>query len=130
MQENMREIDVKPCGVYVRTDDGARIIEVGSDAFLDDLNGWIRIDEGDGDRFTHAQGNYLDGPLADERGVYRYKLKDGGVVCRTREEMDADAAAIVVPMSETDAALVELAGMMADVMTGMAELAALMAGGE
>lgn len=38
----------------------------------------------------HAQGNYLPGPVTDERGIPRYKLVDGEVVERTQEEMDAD----------------------------------------
>ena len=38
----------------------------------------------------HAQGNYLPGPLLDDRGVCRYRLADGAVMERTQEEMDAD----------------------------------------
>lgn len=77
-------------GVYVKIDKAGRIVSINSDAFLTDLNGWMKIDEGYGDRYHHAQGNYLDGPLYDERGICRYKLADGAVVPRTREEMDAD----------------------------------------
>ncbi len=79
-----------PYGVYVRTDDVGRILEINSDAFLADTYGWTKIDEGYGDRYHHAQGNYLDGPLMDDRGMYRYKLVDGQAVERTQAEMDAD----------------------------------------
>ena len=76
--------------VYIRVDDAGRVVDINSSAFLTDTDGWMQIDRGHGDRFHHAQGNYLPGPLMDERGVYRYKLVDGKPVERTAEEMDAD----------------------------------------
>lgn len=76
--------------VYIRVDDVGRVVDINSSAFLQDTDGWVQIDSGHGDRFHHAQGNYLPGPLTDERGLYRYKLADGAVVERTPEEMDAD----------------------------------------
>ena len=76
--------------VYIRVDDAGRVVDINSSAFLTDTDGWVQIDRGHGDRFHHAQGNYLHGPLVDERGVYRYKLADGAVVERTAEEMDAE----------------------------------------
>ena len=79
--------------VSVKTDAEARITAVNSDAFLSDTKGWTAVDSGYGDRYHHAQGNYLPGPLKDERGVYRYRLEGGTVVERTAEEMDADLAA-------------------------------------
>ena len=80
----------KPHIVYVKTDDSNRITGVNSSAFLRDITGWIEIDQGFGDKYHHAQGNYFDKPLCDERGIYRYKLVDGKPVERTQEEMDAD----------------------------------------
>ena len=76
--------------VYAKADEDGRVIAINSDAFLTDTSGWIEIDHGTGDKYHHAQGNYLPGPLTDERGVCRYKLEDGAVVERTQEEMDAD----------------------------------------
>ena len=76
--------------VLVRTDEQNRIIAINSSAFVADAEGWVQIDEGDGDRYHHAQGNYLPMPLTDDRGVYRYKLADGHAVERTQEEMDGD----------------------------------------
>lgn len=80
----------QPYKVLVRVDDAGRILEINSDAFLTDTDGWTKVDEGHGDRYHHAQGNYLPGPLADERGVYRYKLVDGQAVERSQADMDAD----------------------------------------
>lgn len=88
MNEGIFNID--PYIVYVRIDDMDRIISINSSAFLTDTSGWIEIDRGFGDKYHHAQGNYLPGPLMDERGVYRYKLVDGKPAERTAEEMDAD----------------------------------------
>ena len=66
--------------VYIRVDDADRVVAVNSSAFLQDTDGWVQIDSGHGDRYHHAQGNYFDKPLCDERGIYRYKLADGAVV--------------------------------------------------
>lgn len=87
MDEIMME---QPYKVLVRVDDAGRVVEINSDAFITDTDGWTEIDSGWGDKYHHANGNYLPGPLMDERGVYRYKLVDGKVVERTQEEMDAD----------------------------------------
>lgn len=76
--------------VYVRADDSNRITAINSSAFLTDPTGWTEIDSGYGDRYHHAQGNYLPKPLCDDRGIYRYKMVDGKPVERTQEEMDAD----------------------------------------
>ena len=77
--------------VYVKTDERGVLTQVGSSAFLTDLDGWTLFDEGAGDRYFHAQGNYLPLPLTDERGVFRYKVENGQIVARADDEMDAEA---------------------------------------
>ena len=76
--------------VFVRVDGSGRILEINSDAFLTDTAGWVQIDVGAGDRYHHAQNNYLPKPKYDERGIPRYKLMDGKAEERTPEEIDAD----------------------------------------
>ena len=83
-------MEMQPYIVYANVDESDRIIAINSSAFLTDVTGWTEIDSGYGDKYHHAQGNYLDKPLMDERGIYRYKLVDGKAVERTQEEMDAD----------------------------------------
>lgn len=83
--------------VYIRIDDQSRVLEINSSAFLADTEGWTQIDEGWGDKYHHAQGNYLDGPLYDDNGIPRYKLDRGRVVERTEEEIAADLAAMPAP---------------------------------
>jgi hypothetical protein len=89
-------MDTESCKVLVQTDDAGRVTAINSDAFVSG-DGWTAIDEGDGDRYRHAQNNYLLKPLTDERGVYRYKLVDGLVAQRTQAEMDADFDARPAP---------------------------------
>ena len=86
--------------VYVLPDAENRITAINSDEFISDLTGWVQIDEGSGDKYHHAQNNYLPMPIADERGIYRYKLVDGEVVERTAEEMDADYVPPVEPSAD------------------------------
>lgn len=76
--------------VYVKVDESNRVTSINSSAFLADVTGWTEIDSGYGDKYHHAQGNYFDKPLCDERGIFRYKLVNGRPVERTQEEMDAD----------------------------------------
>ena len=89
-------MDTESCKVLVQIDDAGRVTAINSDAFVSG-DGWTQIDEGEGDRYRHAQNNYLLKPLTDERGVYRYKLVDGLVAQRTQAEMDADFDALPTP---------------------------------
>lgn len=86
-------MDTDMSKVYVLPDADGRITRIDGGITVSnilDFTGWVLIDEGTGDRYNLCQGNYLPGPLTDERGVYRYKLVDGKPVERTQEEMDAD----------------------------------------
>ena len=95
-------MDMQPYIVYVRTDDAGRITAINSSAFLPSPNGWTEIDSGYGDKYHHAQGNYFDKPLYDERGICRYKLVNGKPVERTQEEMDADYVPPEVNPTDTE----------------------------
>ena len=71
--------------VYAKIDEHGGIHEIGSDVFLTPLElespEWVQIDEGDGDRYVHAQGNYLPGRTLDDEDNPRYALitpGDGG----------------------------------------------------
>lgn len=61
-------------GVYVKTNSQGYIIDIKSDIFENNLEGYIKIDEGDGEKFVHAQTAYFEEPLCDINGQYRYKL--------------------------------------------------------
>ena len=87
----------EPYHVYVQTDEQGRIIAVNSSAFVPAEWG-TEIDSGFGDRFHHAQGNYFPQPIYTRDGIPRYKLVDGAAQERTEEEIEADRAAIPVPV--------------------------------
>ena len=77
--------------VYVKIDSRRCIYDVNSSAFIADPSGWVIIDEGEGDRFHHAQSNYFPLPVKTDEGVMRYKLtEEDRAVERTPEEMAAD----------------------------------------
>ena len=114
-------MEMRPYIVYVKVDESNRVTSINSSAFLRETNGWVQIDSGHGDRYHHAQGNYFDKPLCDERGIYRYKayqfvdtpagkiiarfFKNGEeyvILERTQEEMDADYVPPEVKPTDTE----------------------------
>lgn len=82
----------QPYIVDVQTDEAGRITAVNSSAFVD-LDWGTEIDQGFGDQYHHAQGNYFPRPIYTMDGIPRYKLVDGQAVERTEEEISADRAA-------------------------------------
>ena len=87
MDEIMKE---QPYKVLVRVDAAGRVVEINSNAFITNTDGWVEIDSGWGDKYHHAQGNYLESPLTDERGLFLYKLENGQIVKRSAAEVEAD----------------------------------------
>ena len=122
-------MDTESCKVLVQTDDAGRVTAINSDAFVSG-DGWTQIDEGEGDRYRHAQNNYLIEPLSAVAEIerenilvqtmegrrqkaregkwnggfapYGYKLVDGLVAQRTQAEMDADFDALPAPPLTTE----------------------------
>jgi len=85
--------------VYVKVNSESGIIAINSNAFISDFTDWILIESGVyGDRGHHAQGNYFPQPIYTRDGIPRYKLVDGAAQERTEEEIEADRAAIPVPV--------------------------------
>ena len=80
--------------VYAKTDDRNVIIAINSSAFISDATEWTEIDEGVGDKYHHAQNNYLSAGLTDENGIFNYKLTDGKPVLRTAEEKASELECI------------------------------------
>ena len=79
-QESEQEIsksqeERKAIGVFVKVNEDGFVTDVGSDVFIKDLDGWLKIDEGLGDKFAHAQSLYFDEPLINEKGEYTQKFK-------------------------------------------------------
>lgn len=74
--------------VYIKTDSNSNITDINSDVFINDIDSWIKIDEGIGDKYTHAQGNYFSESLTTENGIYRYKYIDNEIIEKTDEEIE------------------------------------------
>lgn len=74
--------------VYIKTDSNGNITDVNSDIFIEDTENWIKIDEGTGDKYAHAQGNYFSESLTTENGIYRYKYIDNEIIEKTDEEIE------------------------------------------
>lgn len=80
--------------VYAKTDSNGCIIRVESTCFFDETqlleDGFVLIDEGSGDAYAHAQGNYF--PIKYSKGLYdeefqsNFKLSDGKIAELTNEE--------------------------------------------
>lgn len=89
--------------VYVKPNENGYITAVNSSAFLTDVDGWVEIDHGYGDKYHHAQGNYFDKPVMTDGGAYRYKLANGKTIECSAEEIAAQEEAnkpVPVPTAE------------------------------
>ena len=67
--------------VYVSLSDGY-ITSINSEIFLseEEKSTMTEIDQGQGDKYAHAQSQYLEKGLVDEHGRYNYKYIGGKVV--------------------------------------------------
>ena len=74
MEQQTIEMKQEPIKVYVKVNENNEIIEVGSSVFIQNTKDWIKIDEGFGDKYTHAQCHYFDKPLMNEDGYYNYRF--------------------------------------------------------
>lgn len=80
--------------VYVSLQDGY-ITSINSDIFLseEEMSTMTEIDQGQGDKYSHAQSQYLEKELVDEHGRYNYKFVEGKLV----EIAEADKPTIEEP---------------------------------
>lgn len=103
----MENIKIK---VYVKINENNIITDINSSIFLNNIEGYMQIDEGSGDKYAHAQGNYLEKSLVDESGRFNYKFEDGKVLELTEEEKNTLFPKTEVPPSkqeEINSALLE-----------------------
>lgn len=84
------EFEMQPYKVYIKIDEQKRIIAINSDAFIAPTDEWIYIDEGYGDKYHHAQGNYLPKSLMDSTAHYNYSYPIDTIVERTEQEKEQD----------------------------------------
>lgn len=67
--------------VYVSLSNGY-ITSINSDIFLsqEEIQTMTEIDKGQGDKYAHAQSQYLEKGLVDKYGRYNYKYVEGKVI--------------------------------------------------
>lgn len=68
--------------VYVKLNEDKCITLINSEIFLsnEEMQAMTNIDEGEGDKYAHAQSQYLENGLIDKYGRYNYKYVEGKVV--------------------------------------------------
>jgi hypothetical protein len=99
--------------VYCKIDGNNNIVEIQSEMFIKDKNGWILIASGDGDKYSHADSMYLEKGLTDIQGRFNYKLLGNSVI----ELQDSDKTPIAtnvveVPTAEKNKADIEYLALM------------------
>lgn len=116
--------------VYILVDEGRRIKAINSDIFLLDTTNWLLIDEGAGDKYHHAQGNYLDKPIMDDNGTYNYKFVNNEIQERSDEEKAADiSSASTYVKSDLELKVEQLQVENEEIQNALVELAGLIDGG-
>lgn len=81
--------------VYINKDSESNITSINSSIFLseEEMSTMTEIDQGQGDKYAHAQSQYLEKGLVDEHGRYNYKFIGGKVV----EVAEADKPIVEEP---------------------------------
>ena len=89
-------MEMQKSKVYVLLDSSGNITRIDggyTESNITDLENWVLIDEGYGDRYNLCQGNYFPQPLITDGGAYRYKLIDGMVTeCSESEILEQEEA--------------------------------------
>lgn len=87
--------------VYIELNSDNDITSINSELFLsqEEKANMNLIDEGEGDKYVHAQGQYLEKGLIDEHGRYNYKFAEGKLV----EISENEKSEIVQPEQQATA---------------------------
>ena len=87
--------------VYINKDSENNITSINSEIFLsqEEIQTMTEIDKGQGDKYAHAQGQYLEKGLVDEHGRYNYKFVEGKVI----EVAEAEKPTIKEPEQQATA---------------------------
>lgn len=72
----MEKFQRRKSKVFIKINNLNFITDVNSDIYIKDTTGWIQIDEGVGDKYSHAQSQYFELPLVLEDGKFNYKFEN------------------------------------------------------
>lgn len=92
--------DFEKSKVYIKIDNRNCILQCEggyTTSNIKNIDEWIFIDEGNGDKYNLCQSNYFEGGLYTEDGIPRYKYDFITTQLRTEEEIEADRQAIPIP---------------------------------
>lgn len=92
--------DFEKSKVYIQIDERNRILrcEGGfSMTNIQNIDEWLVIDEGVGDKYYLCQSHYFDGGLYTDDGIPRYKYDFITTQLRTEEEIEADRQVVPIP---------------------------------
>lgn len=100
--------------VYILTDSENRIISCEGGYTMRNIaniDEWIFVDEGIGDKYNLCQSHYFDGGLYTEDGVCRYIYENNAIRLRTESEIEADKPEPVQPEPTAEEVLNTLFGL-------------------
>ena len=87
-------MEMQKSKVYVLLDSSGYITRIDggyTESNITDMENWVLIDEGYGDRYNLCQGNFFPQPIITDGGAYRYKLIDGMVTeCSESEILEQE----------------------------------------
>jgi len=101
--------------VYIKIDSNNNIISINSDIFIGDKTDYLKIDSGEGDKFSHASSMYLEKGLIDSTGSYNYKLVDGVIVEKDSSEKIFNESTITITLPEQNRADIHYLALMTGV---------------
>lgn len=85
--------------VYIKTDNQSRIIRCEGGytmGNIDNVDEWLLIDEGSGDKYNLCQSNYFTPSLFTDDGFCRWKYDGKQCVLRSAAEIEADRKAAMM----------------------------------
>ena len=91
--------------VYIKTDESDRVTrcEGGySISNIDNIEEWINIDEGYGDKYNLCQSHYFNKPLMNMDGTHNYIYDNNEVRESTLDELAEELAEMPVSEPQTD----------------------------
>jgi hypothetical protein len=88
--------------VYINKDSENNITSINSEIFLsqEEMDTMTEIDKGQGDKYAHAQSQYLEKGLVDEKGRYNYRFVEGKVVEVAEEDKPTITEPKAVPTEQ------------------------------
>lgn len=105
-------MEMQKSKVYVLLDSSGYITRIDggyTESNITDLENWVLIDEGYGDRYNLCQGNFFPQPIITDGGAYRYKLVDSRISECTEEEIRMqEESRKPVPAPSTEERIAEL----------------------